>query len=131
MKLFLLLAPLFLTKEIEEELCSVSSLQITLTKDDDKVTSTFDDDTTFTNATFTNDVDRRQGTFTNDVDRRQGTFTDDVDRRQGTFDDRRQGIKSCFKTSTSTQTNDYKNSSHKDSDDELFYAIFTFLMFLL
>ena len=109
MKLFLLLAPLFLTKEIEEELCSVSSLQITLTKDDDKVTSTFDDDTTFTNATFTNDVDRRQGTF----------------------DDRRQGIKSCFKTSTSTQTNDYKNSSHKDSDDELFYAIFTFLMFLL
>ena len=36
MKLFLLLAPLFLTKEIEEELCSVSSLQITLTKDDDK-----------------------------------------------------------------------------------------------
>ena len=72
-------------------------MQITLTKDDDKVTSTFDDDTTFTLKvpTFTDDVDRRQGTFTDDVDRRQGTFTDDVDRRQGTFTDdvdRRQGI---------------------------------------
>jgi hypothetical protein len=120
MKLFLLLAPLFFTKEneVENESCSFltinqSSFSILSTSVDDKVTSTLDfrDDSSFTPILFNPTVTL-----------------------PGTIDI----IKTCFKKSTSTstptsaQTNDYKNSSSKVSeDDELFFTFFTFFMFFL